>query len=229
VRIAYDVSPLSLPRTGVGNYVVAALRGLVECGADVVAFGVVSSRGRRQVEDALAGLDVERRLRVVPVARAWRAAWSRVGRPSAERWLGGFDVLHFSDWLQPPQRDGVRATTIHDLVPLRFPEWTTAHTERLHRAKLERARADVYVCNSRFTAGEARELLGIERTAVASPAPAPVFTPEGPRADGSYVLTVATIEPRKNLQVLLDAGIEPLVVAGAPGWGEQPAFARALG
>jgi glycosyltransferase involved in cell wall biosynthesis len=229
VRVAYDVTPLSLPRTGVGNYVLSSLRGLVECGADVVAFGPVSARGKRWIEESLRGLDVEQRLTVLPLARAWRAAWSRLGRPAAERRLGPFDVLHFSDWMYPPQRAGVRATTVHDLVPLRHPEWTTQHAMRLHRAKARRARADVFVCNSRFTAEEARELLGARRTAVAHPAPAPVFGEDGERAELGfpYVLSVATLEPRKNLDAVL--GIEGLVVAGGAGWGNRSVPARHVG
>ena len=50
----------------------------------------------------------------------------------------------------------------------------------------------------------------------------PVFVPEGPRADGDYVLSVGTIEPRKNLAVAVQAaelaGVE-LRVVGATGWG----------
>jgi glycosyltransferase involved in cell wall biosynthesis len=237
VRIAFDVSPLSRPRTGVGNYVLCSLRGLVENGADVVAFAPVSARGKRNVEAALGDLNVDRRLPVLPAAHAWRTAWSRAGRPVAERWLGAFDVLHFSDWMYPPQRDGVRATTIHDLVPLRFPEWTHGRTVRMHAAKYAHAArtADVLLCNSGFTAREVEELLGVEprRTSVAHPAPADVFRPDGERADlgRPYVLTVATLEPRKNLDTLLAAhallGADlALAVVGAAGWGAQPQLDR---
>jgi glycosyltransferase involved in cell wall biosynthesis len=237
VRIAFDVSPLSHARAGIGNYMLAALRGLRENGADVVAFAPVSVQGRRNVEQALAGIDVERRLRVLPLAHGWRTAWSRLGRPASERWLGGFDVLHFSDWMFPPQRGGVRATTIHDLVPLRFPEWTHGRTVRMHGAKYRHAAetAHLLVCNSEFTARDVRELLHVpaERVRVASPAPASVFTREGERADlgRAYALTVATLEPRKNLETLLDAheslgdGLA-LAVVGAAGWGPQPRLDR---
>ena len=233
MRIAFDVAPLSHPRAGVGNYVLCALRGLVEAGADVVAFAPVSTRGKRQVEDALDGIDVERRLPVLPLAHAWRTAWSRARRPAAERWLGRFDVLHFSDWMYPPQHAGVRATTIHDLVPLRFPEWTHGRTVRMHGAKYRHAAqtADVFLCNSQFTAGEVRELLQIapERVYVAHPAAGPAFSRDGERAElgRPYALTVATLEPRKNLETLLEAhsllGAElALAVVGAAGWGPQP-------
>jgi glycosyltransferase involved in cell wall biosynthesis len=237
VRVAFDVSPLSHPRAGVGNYIVCALRGLVEAGADVVAFAPVSVGGKRYVEQALTGIDVEHRLRVLPFAHAWRTAWSRLQRPAAERWLGNFDVLHFSDWMYPPQRGGVRATTIHDLVPLRFPEWTHGRTVRMHGAKYRHAAgsAHVFVCNSAFTAREVQELLRVEpkRTHVAHPAAAPIFTTDGPRADlgRPYALTVATLEPRKNLETLLDAQESlgddlALAVVGASGWGPQPRLDR---
>ena len=50
----------------------------------------------------------------------------------------------------------------------------------------------------------------------------PVFTPDGPAAEGDYVLAVGTLEPRKNLAGVIEAarlaGVE-LRVAGAAGWG----------
>jgi glycosyltransferase involved in cell wall biosynthesis len=236
MRVAVDVSPLSHRRTGVGAYLVGLIRGLVENGADVVAFSPISIRVKTDVARALADLDVEVRLPVWPLAHRWRTAWSRLGWPPAERWLGEFDVLHFSDWSYPPQRDGVRATTIHDLVPLRFPEWTHGRTVRMHSAKYRHAaeHAHVLVCISEYTAGDAQRLLGVdlERTVVAYPAPADVFRADGARADlgRPYVLTVATLEPRKNLGVLLDAprGGLALAVVGAAGWGEQPALGDAI-
>jgi alpha-1,3-rhamnosyl/mannosyltransferase len=94
---------------------------------------------------------------------------------------------------------------------------------------------DLVLCNSRFTAGEVHELLGVpeERLRVAHPAPEPVFRPEGEasRLDRPYVLTVATLEPRKNLETLLAAhellGEDvALAVVGAAGWGRQPELDR---
>ena len=55
------------------------------------------------------------------------------------------------------------------------------------------------------------------------------FRPDGERADlgRPYVLTVATLEPRKNLATLVEAhrllGDDVLLaVAGGSGWGDQP-------
>lgn len=232
MRILWDVSPLSHVRTGVGNYLLGSLRAAAAAGGDVVAFAPVSARGKRMVEDALDGVAVERRLPVLPAAHAWRTAWSRLGWPPAERVAGRFDVLHFSDWMYPPQRSGVRSTMVHDLVPLRFPEWVTSRTRRMHGAKYANAAStcDVVFVNSEFTANEVRELLGVDNVVVAPPAPADAFRAEGDAADlgRPYVLTVATLEPRKNLETLLhaDLGDLGLAVVGAAGWGPQPELDR---
>ena len=214
MRILLDVTPLSHPRTGIGNYLRGMVAGLAEVAAsshEVVAFGVTSRRGKRRVEDALAGIPVEIRLGSVPGAHAWRTAWSRLGRPGAERFFGRMDVLHFSDWMYPPQNLGIRATTIHDLVPLRFPEWVAGRTRRMHRAKYRNAARTcrlVFV-NSRFTGIDVHDRLGVEkeRIRIAYPGIDPRFAPSGERTDlGSpYVLTVSAPEPRKNLETLAAA------------------------
>jgi glycosyltransferase involved in cell wall biosynthesis len=238
VRIAFDVSPLSHPRTGVGNYIRGSLAGLVEAAGkehDVVAFAPTSAQGLKAIPRALDGIPVETRLRFLPFAHFWRQGWSRLGRPPVERFLGRVDVLHFSDWMFPPQRGGVRSTMVHDLVPLRFPQWVQGRTERMHGAKyLNAARTcDVIFVNSEFTKGEVVDVLGVPRgrVVVAYPGVDDRFTPEGERADlgRPYVLTVATLEPRKNLETLLAARLpdgHALAVVGAAGWGPQPKLDR---
>src|SRR5205823_1092982 len=80
----------------VGKSVLGGLRGMAEASAgshELVVFGPVSIRGRPLLEQALTGLPAERHLLTVPFAHATRRVWSRLGRPSAERFVGGFDVL----------------------------------------------------------------------------------------------------------------------------------------
>jgi glycosyltransferase involved in cell wall biosynthesis len=209
VRIAYDVTPLSHPRTGVGNYILGALKGMLEAtgGHELVAFGPVSIRGRGLLDAALESLHLERRIVTVPFAHATRRAWGVLGRPAAERFLGSFDVLHFTDWMRPPQRTGLRATMIHDLGPLRYPERLHPRTVRMHTGTAEEARTcDVVLVNSEFTAADVTERLGIprERIHVAYPGVGAEFSPEGPRFDNGapYVFTTATDDWRKNLETL---------------------------
>ncbi len=226
-----DVAPLSHPRTGVGNYIRGSLRGIAEAGgADLVAFAPASTAGRRLIEASLDGIAAERRLPVVPAAHALRTVWSRAGFPAVERFVGDLDVFHFGDWMYPPQRGGIRSTMIHDLVPLHFPDWVHRRTRRMHSAKYRHAAraCDVVIVNSRFTADDVAETLGVDpgRIHVAYPGVESAFAPEGPKADGDYVLAVGTLEPRKNLGNAVAAaqrlGVE-LRVVGARGWGSVEA------
>ena len=242
MRIAFDVSPLSHERTGVNNYIRGSLTGLAEVarprGHEIVAFAPTSPAGKRVIPEALAGIDVELKLVSLFGAHGWRTAWSMAGYPPAERFIGRFDALHFTDWMYPPQKRGVRATTIHDLVPLHHPEWTTKRTRAMHGRKYRNAAltCDVVFANSSFTADDFARTLDFprERILVAPPGIAEEFTAGGAAADlgAPYVLTVATLEPRKNLGTLVDAfallgdtGLS-LVVAGGQGWGEQPQLDR---
>ncbi len=236
MRIVFDVTPLSHQRTGVGNYIRGSLAGLADVAGgehEIVAWAPTSVAGARLVADAIDGIPVERRIARLPLAHAWRMLWSRAGRPPAERFLGPFDALHFSDWMFPPQRSGVRSTMIHDLVPLRFPEWTTARTRSMHGAKYRNAArtCDLLFVNSRYTGSETAELLGVsaDRVRVAYPGVEPRFRPEGGGADlgRPYAVTVATLEPRKNLETLLaahrlDSHGLALAVVGGEGWGPAP-------
>jgi glycosyltransferase involved in cell wall biosynthesis len=238
MRIVVDASPLSRPRTGIGNYLRGMLAGLAEVGGgehELVAFAPSGPRGRRRIRAALDGLALELRLPLLPRAQWWRAGWSRLGRPPVESIAGPLDVFHFSDWMYPAQRGGVRATTVYDLVPLRFPELVERGTRRMHSRKLDAVRScDVVFAISRFTAGEVVSLLGVpeERVVVAYPGIDPRFGPDGARADldGPYVLSASTLEPRKNLPALVSAFAllrrrRPeltLVLAGAAGWEERP-------
>lgn len=238
MRIALDVSPLSHPRTGIGNYLREMIAGLTEVAGskhEVVAFAPVTRSGAARIRSALSGCPLELQLVELRLAHGYRVAWSRLGMPAVERFLGPVDVLHFSDWMFPPQRSGLRVTTVHDLIPLQFPEWAGRRTRGLHLPKYRHAArtCDVVFVNSEFTGNEVRTRLGVEdeRICVAYPGIDARFSPMGRAADlGSpYVLFVGTREPRKNLETLLAAlthvrEARPdvvLVVAGTDGPQEE--------
>ena len=237
MRIAFDVSPLSHELTGIGNYIRGSLAGLCEVADgrhEIVAFAPTSPEGMRRIPQVVEGLPVTLRLRFLPFAHHWRQAWSRLGRPAVERFLGPIDVLHYTDWMFPPQRAGVRSTMIHDLVPIHHREWVTRRTRSMHTAKYVDARnCDTVFANSRYTADDVVATLGIDaaRLHVAPPGVGSQFRPDGDRADlgAEYVLTVATLEPRKNLGILVAAhGLLrerfALAVVGSAGWGPQPSL-----
>jgi glycosyltransferase involved in cell wall biosynthesis len=210
VRIVVDATPLSHPRTGVGNYLRGSLRGLAEASSrddEVAAFAAVSMLSRGRLEEALDGIPVERRLVTLPPsAHVWRTLWSRLGRPPVERFAGALDVFHFSDWMYPSQRGGLRSTIVHDLIPLHYPQWVHPRTRRQNVAKYRHATrtCDVIVTISEYTANDIAERLGFprERIVVAYPGVDERFTPNTPSntaLQGSpYALMLAPADPRKN-------------------------------
>jgi glycosyltransferase involved in cell wall biosynthesis len=237
VRIVLDVTPLSQARTGIGNYMLGMLGGLAEASEgrhELVHFAPTGPRNVRRLKGALDGIPGERRLIVLPPpSTVWRRLWSRSQRLPIERLLGRVDVFHFSDWMYPPQRNGLRTTTIHDLIPLHHPEWVNPRTTAIHVPKYRHAAVtcDLIFANSTFTADDFADTLGFPRgrIAIAHPGIHERFQPNGPARDfgAPYLLTVATLEPRKNLDVLLAAFAQvrtrrpelQLVIAGPAGWG----------
>jgi glycosyltransferase involved in cell wall biosynthesis len=138
----------------------------------------------------------------------------------------GLDLLHCTTFRGPARSPVPTVLTVHDLAILRapeaFPRWHrlygTAGLRRVLRA------ADAIVAVSEFTRREVVELASVaeERVRVVPNGVDPVFTLDGPRAEGDYVLAVGTLEPRKNLERAVEAareaGVE-LRVVGARGWG----------
>jgi glycosyltransferase involved in cell wall biosynthesis len=239
MKIVVDVSPLSHPRTGIGNYIRDSLAGMAAASAgrhELLAFAPTSLRGPTAIRASLDGVPVRDRLIRLPASHALRTAWSRVGRPPVEWLAGSLDAFLFSEWMYPAQRAGVRATVFHDLVPLRHPEWCTSRTISMHTHKARNAArtCDVVFANSHATAADLHALLGIEpeRIVHAPPGLQRGLSPGGEAADlgGPAILGLGTIEPRKNLARLVEAwqlldGELGLVLAGGEGWGDRPDLA----
>jgi glycosyltransferase involved in cell wall biosynthesis len=204
VRVGVDVSPLRQTGAGTARHV----NGLL---------GALAARDEIEVKQLAFGGSG----RLASVARD--TAWYFAGLPLAAR---GLDVLHCTTFRGPLRSPTPFTVTIHDLALVRhpelFPRWHRT-SGRLAIGPVARAAARVLAV-SEFTKQETVELLGVpeERVRVIGNAIDAVFTPDGPAADGEYVLAVGTLEPRKNLRRAEEAariaGLE-LRVVGAPGWG----------
>lgn len=53
-----------------------------------------------------------------------------------EKFIGGVDVFHSSDWLQPKTK-AKKVTTYHDVVPLKYPQWSHPKVIAVHKRRLE--------------------------------------------------------------------------------------------
>jgi glycosyltransferase involved in cell wall biosynthesis len=164
------------------------------------------------------------------------AAWER-GVPL---WPGG-DTVHAPTPLAPPRRPKGRGlvVTVHDTVPFTHPETLTPRGAAWHRAAIRRAmrHADAVVVPTEAVADELRSYApgpahvqtighGVPDALLREPSPEETRrVVEALRLPDSYVLAVGTIEPRKGLDVLVEAMALPqapdlpLVLAGPAGWG----------
>jgi glycosyltransferase involved in cell wall biosynthesis len=149
--------------------------------------------------------------------------------------VDGVDLLHCPTFRGPFAPKVPLVVTVHDLGVLREPSWFNRWTRTYSRFAVPRVvrAATRLIAVSEFTKRELIDLLGVEeeRIRVVPNAVADVFTPDGPRAEGDYVLAVGTLEPRKNLARVAAAVDGELRVVGARGWGgvEPPRAVTFLG
>jgi glycosyltransferase involved in cell wall biosynthesis len=178
--------------------------------------------------------------------RLAQASWKRLRWPPFDRLAGPADVFHFPNFIVPPLREGRAVVTIHDMSFVRFPHFAEARNLAYLEARIRDTarRADAIITDSRFSAAEIGSLLGVEAGRL-HPIPLGIAAdfrrPDDETVrlvrrdldlDRPYLLTVGTIEPRKNLSFLVRVfealtGFDgELVLAGMPGWSCAPIFER---
>ena len=121
------------------------------------------------------------------------------------------DVLHcptFRGPLRPPPCPLV--VTVHDLAVLRHPEAFNPWTRLVQPPLRPSRRAGGEAGDRRLRVHEARARRAARRAggqdrASSRTGSTSVFSPDGPAAEGDYVLAVGTLEPRKNLARVAEA------------------------
>ena len=61
--------------------------------------------------------------------------WNSLHILPVENLIGKVDLIHTSDWTEPPSRIP-KITTVHDLVPFKYPQATTDNIRNAHKKKL---------------------------------------------------------------------------------------------
>jgi glycosyltransferase involved in cell wall biosynthesis len=158
------------------------------------------------------------------------------------------NLLHSLDHVAPAWGPWRSVVTLHDLAFLLYPGTHTAASRAYYAATGESVRrAERVIAVSQRTASDAVRLLGVDpsRVRVVHEAAAPGFAPRprerllalaerlGFDADPRrpYVLFVGTLEPRKNVPLLLEAFAllrhevdAQLLLVGARGWLDESIF-----
>lgn len=218
MRVLIDYRPALRERSGAGEYTHQLVKALTRQKALELTLFSSSWRDRLVPSSELPGVRIVDRRAPVSLLNF---AWHRLGWPAAE-WIAGgsYDVTHSSHPLILPARRAAHVITIHDLNFLRHPERTRGEVRRDYPAlvRTHAHRADRIIVPSEFTAGEVEQQLGVDRSKiVVGPVGAPQWTPRTHPARDGYILFVGTLEPRKNVNGLLDA-YEQLIAAASDGY-----------
>lgn len=85
--------------------------------------------------------------------------FNKVRNVNIEKFLGNIDVFHSSDWVQPPTK-AKTVTTIHDVIPFKYPEWSNPKIVDVHqkRLKLVEKEVDMVIAVSESTKKDLLEI-----------------------------------------------------------------------
>lgn len=245
MAIYLDVSAAVHRRAGLGRYAESLARALAEEIPDQLSLFY----NREQGIASLAGLEALKQATVSLAYKPWRMlVWmGQLSRIPFNRLVPGASLFHATEHLLMPLKAVPTVMTVHDLIFHHLPE----HHKPLNRWYLNGTmplycrRADAIIAVSDATRRDLISAYGLppEKIAVIHEAAAPHFQPQSEDARSRvrqdyglperYILYVGTIEPRKNLERLLQAWAPlyqarecpALVIVGKRGWLSDGFFA----
>ncbi len=244
MRIGLDARGLIRWREygGVGQYAYQLIKRLPEM--DVrneycLIFNFLRSRHLATVRGVSPARATARVCRIPP---QWITPLLNAGVMPLEALAGQVDIFHSPFFKAARLRAGKLVVTVHDLMHIRHPEFLPPDWVALLAADMRRTLrwADLIIAVSEFTKNDIVETYGFPESRIrvvrhgVSPEVSPVNDPVGLERvkrtygiSGRYVLTVGTLEPKKNHLRLVEAfflatGGEladySLVLAGARRW-----------
>ena len=263
--IGIDYTAAARQHAGIGRYARELIRALVALESDheyvifAAAGGLDGDRWKRESEKLRSVRNRERpsdiRFRTLPLSDDWMARlWHRLRLPvPVETFTGPLDVFYSPDFVLPPTRRSTRTLlTVHDLSYLHYPEHFVPKLVRYLEQSVSRSviRADWVLADSEATRRDLIAHLGTPSGKVKvlysgvdphfneerEPGEGDLLRARYGLAAGSYVLSVGTIQPRKNYVRLIQAFAQlqapdfvnkQLVVAGGRGWLYEDIFAEA--
>jgi len=245
MKFAIDIQSAVTQKAGVGRYT----RELVENIATIIT---------PPDQLALTYFDFRRHSTPFPVPNAefspvrWipgriaQLAWRTVHFPPYDFLTGRADLFHFPNFIIPPLYRGKAVVTIHDLAFMRYPQFAENRNVRYLNRNIHHTarRADAVITVSQFSAHEVGTYLqvppervfpihhGIDARFRRPDEASCRKTLESLGLNRPYLLTVGTIEPRKNIQHLIRVFESlkdfegDLVIAGGKGWKTEPIMER---
>lgn len=187
-----------------------------------------------------------------PLPERWMTiGWHRLYLPAPVEWFTGpVDLFHSPNFILPPAGRAKTLLTVHDLSFIRHPQGAVDKLRRWLEKVVPRslARADHVLADSESTKQDLTDIYGLppQKITVVGAGVEPRFQPITDAATlngvrhryrlppGKFVLSVGTLEPRKNFTGLIRAFSQSpvrethhLVIAGGKGWLYEDIFAEA--
>ena len=246
MRVTLDIQAAIAQRAGVGRYTKSLVEHLGPfAGSDELRLFYFDFQ-RKGVPFPVPGAS-QHAVRWCP-GRFVQKAWKTLNWPPYNWFAGAADVYHFPNFIRPPLKRGKSVVTIHDIAFIRYPQTLEPRNLAYLTAQIRQTvrNSDCIIAVSEFTAREIHHLLDVPRdriVAIHEGLPDGYARPAQPLIDDArrslklerpYLLTVGTMEPRKNMAFLVEAfekaaGFDgDLVIAGMYGWKYEPILKKII-
>ena len=239
MKICLDYQPAVTQRAGIGRYtrVLAEQLTALMNPEDSLKLFYFDFKGKGEQPSNLPSNVSIKRFRLCPGA-IMQKLWNYSSFPSFDMLAGNADIYHFTNFLSRPVNKGKVVASIHDMSFMRYPEFTEEKNLAYLTRGIKRTidSADAIITISKFSAEEIEYFfpsakgkvfyshLGIAQNFSPSSVEEIDAVKQKYKLERPYIITVGTIEPRKNHLLLVDAfeqiaaqGID-LVVVGGIGW-----------
>ncbi len=144
--------------------------------------------------------------------------WNSLHIYPVERLIGQVDIIHTSDWTEPPSKIP-KVTTVHDLVVFKYPQTSTSNIRNAHRKKLAWVirESQKIIAVSESTKTDLISILrvpeskivvipeGVEDRVMPQPIDIQEIVKRRYKTGDDFIFALSTLEPRKNQQGLIEA------------------------
>lgn len=241
MKVAIDISQ-SIYGTGVSVYTLNLVAGLISQfpNDQFIVFGG-SLRRKKELEQIAKRLKAESHIYSFP-PRLMDFIWNSLHVLPVERLIGNVDIVHTADWTEPPS-SLPKVTTVHDLIPFKYPSKTHHMVRAAHKKRLSwvTKESQAIIAVSKSTKQDLISILKVpeDKITVIYEATESFYTPQPPamvsnikrkyKLNSDYLFSLSTVEPRKNQAGLIKAfqlvkqkyPNLKLVIGGRVGWGEE--------
>lgn len=242
-RIGLDISVLSdKNKTGVGVYTYGLIKSILEQNRKdkFILFGFSTLDTFEYLKNIEFKKYPNVEIKVIKMpAKIFRTVfllWQKIGWPKIEDLIGPVDIYHSFNFYLPPQKNGKVVATIFDMTPNLFPNLHTDRTVQLDTIRFNRIKkyTDLTLAISENSKKDFLKYSPYTKVEVIYPGVSENFLDRSDykmskqvlrkyNLEQGYILSVGTLEPRKNIKNLIEAYLksnlkQKLVLVGKWGW-----------